>query len=40
MGFQFVFEVVFIGYFAGFIPLLAGVVVGDVVRLRLTGYQT
>jgi hypothetical protein len=30
MGFQFVFEFVFIGYFAGFIPLLAGVVVGNV----------
>ena len=30
MGFQFAFEFVFVGYFAGFVPLLAGVVVGDV----------
>ncbi|ERG91993.1 MAG: hypothetical protein J07HQW1_02027 [Haloquadratum walsbyi J07HQW1] len=40
MSFQFVFEFAFIGYFTGFVPLLAGVVVGDVVRLCLTGSQT
>jgi len=40
VGFQLVFELVFARDFAGFVPLLTGVVVGDVVRLRLTGYQT
>ncbi len=40
VGFQFAFQFVFIGDFTGFVPLVAGVVVGDVVRLCLTGSQT
>ena len=37
---QLVFEVAVIGNLPGFVPHGAGVVIGDVVRLRLTGYQT
>ncbi len=40
MGFQLAFEFFFIGDFTGFVPLLTGVVIGNIVRLRLTGYQT
>ena len=40
LGFQLVFEVAVVGNLARFIPDLSGVVVGDVVRLCLTGSQT
>ena len=40
LGFQLVFEVAVVGNLARFIPDLSGVVVGDVVRLYLTGSQT
>jgi hypothetical protein len=38
--FQLTFQVFMIGYFTGFVPHFVGVVVGDAVRLRLTGSQT
>jgi hypothetical protein len=40
MCFQLVFEVAVVRNLARFIPDLSGVVVGDVVRLYLTGSQT
>ena len=40
MTLQLVFEVAVVGNLARFFPLLSRVVVGDVVRLCLTGYQT
>ncbi len=40
MCFQLVFQLFMIGDFAGFVPDVAGMVVADIVRLRLTGSQT
>jgi hypothetical protein len=40
MGLQLVFQLPVVGNFARLLPQFAGVVVGDIVRLRLTGYQT
>ncbi len=40
MCFQLAFQVFMVGNPAGFIPDVAGMVVGNVVRLRLTGTQT
>ncbi len=40
MVLQVAFQISFVGNLTGFIPDLSGVVVSNVVRLRLTGYQT
>jgi hypothetical protein len=40
MCFQLAFQVFMVGNPAGFVPDVADMVVGDVVRLRLTGSQT